>query len=127
MILSVAPETYADGSKGPEVWVSVEAHIDSFSASLASCVARSDWDRFIVDLSRLEKARRGEAVLVSAFAAELRLRIYSKDHAGHIAVEGRFSRVDVTEEPVLEFTGLELEPDRLPLLLQELRVAGLAV
>ena len=127
VIMAVAPETYTEGQTGPDVWVTVEAHVGAFSARLTTTVVRRDWDVFLEASSRLEETRRGEAILESVIEAELRVRIFATGSAGHVAIDGELHRRDVRGEPAFRFVGVEFEPDRLSALLQELRDAGPAV
>jgi len=72
-----------------------DRHVDvsvvcrQFSARNAGAwISASEWARFGRELHALERARRGEALLESQSPADLRLRLYASDRAGHIAVEG---------------------------------------
>jgi hypothetical protein len=60
-----------------------------FSArNCGAWISAPDWTRFGRELRALDKSRRGGALLVSQSPADLRLRLYAWDQAGHIAVEG---------------------------------------
>jgi hypothetical protein len=120
-------EAYRGGTKGPEVWVTLEAHTQEFTAALASCIARSDWQSFLGALAKLEASRRGEAVLQSAVPDELWFRVYASDDAGHMAVDVKLHRADVRGTPLLKLTAIGFDPSSLPLLLEELRNAAPAV
>src|SRR5262245_12028427 len=86
--VTASREAYTDGSTGPDVVASIEVRIDNFSAGVVGIVARGDWVGFLAELSELEKARRGQAVLRSADGA-LDFRIYAVDGLGHMAVSAQ--------------------------------------
>jgi hypothetical protein len=127
VVVTAEPEAYRGGTKGPEVWVTLKAHAQEFTAALASCIARSDWQSFLAALTRLEASRRGEAVLQSAVPDELWLRVYASDPAGHMAVDVKLHQGDALGTPLLRLTAIGFDPSRLPLLLEELRSAAPAV
>jgi hypothetical protein len=51
VVLEAQLERYSDGSVGTDLWISVDVRLSGFSAEIASCVARSDWNAFLRDLS----------------------------------------------------------------------------
>jgi hypothetical protein len=78
-----------------ESQVAGDRHVDvsvvcrAFSAyNCDAWISAAEWARFGRDLRALEKSRQGEAQLLSQSPADLRLRLYTWDRAGHIAVEG---------------------------------------
>jgi len=120
VVVTAEPETYADGDQETEVWVTIGVRVETFTASFASCVVRTDWDAFLDALRRLEDKRRGEAVLRSADPRELEFRVYASDSAGHMAIDGELRRLDVPGSPVFRFSGISFDPGGLPDLLKEL-------
>jgi hypothetical protein len=107
-----------------DAWVSVDVRLEGFLVGITSGVARSDWDAFLQALGRLEETRSGEAVVRSADGSELYLRIFANGSAGHVAVEGGLSRLDLLGAPVFRFGAVEFDPTSLPGLLRELRDIG---
>src|ERR1041385_1925493 len=110
VLVTAEPETYADGKQSAEVWVTIGVQVEAFTASLASCVVRTDWDAFLDALRSLEDRRRGEAVLRSADPRELEFRVYASDSAGHMAIDGELRRIDVPGSPVFRFSGISFDP-----------------
>jgi hypothetical protein len=75
--------------------------------SVRNCTAwisASDWTRFGRELRALEESRRGEALLVSQSPADLRLRLYAWDRAGHIAVDGHVGAYHTVADRMREVT-----------------------
>lgn len=122
--LTASPEKYSGGQAAAEVWAHVKVRANEFTGELASCIARSDWEKFLADLATLETARRGEAVLRSAISSELMLRVYASDSTGHMAIDGRLQREEQPGAPALTFSGVAFDPSALSGLLKELRRAA---
>lgn len=83
-----------------------------------------DWDRFIEDLQRLDKSRRGEATLTAMSPHDFQLRIFAADKAGHIIAEGWVGRdyyavQSTVKEHHVSF-GIEIDPSILPPLIEQL-------
>lgn len=121
--VSASPEAYEGGVIGTDVFVSVDVQVDMFSAGIAVIIERGDWGAFIERLSRLDKERRGEAVLKSADDRELELRIFAVDSAGHMAVSGKIERSDIASVPRFTFERILFDPTVLPELVAELTAA----
>ena len=126
VVVTAEPETYADGEQETEVWVTIGVRVETFTASLASCVVRTDWNTFLDALRTLDDKRRGEAALRSADPRELEFRVYASDNAGHMAIDGQLQRLDLPGSPVFRFAGISFDPDGLPALLKELTHATAA-
>lgn len=58
------------------------------AANVSAWISGGDWARFGRELHALEESRQGEAKLVSQSPADLSLRLYTWDRAGHMAAEG---------------------------------------
>jgi len=127
VLVSAEPEAYVDGTKGSEVWITLQAKSQQFAAAQASCIARSGWQAFLAALTKLEASRRGEAVLQSAVPGELLFRVYASDHASHMAADVELHRADIAGTPLLRLTRIVFDPSELRLLLEELRNAVPAV
>jgi hypothetical protein len=78
-------------------------------------ISAPDWTRFGHELRALDKSRRGEALLVSQSPADLRLRLYAWDQAGHIAVEGHVGAYHTVADGMREVTlSFAFEIDKAP-------------
>jgi|SRR5215470_2098489 len=123
--ISASREAYEKGATDPDIFAAAEVRVGDFSAAIGTVVAQSDWSAFLTALLELDQKRRGEALLRSADGAELRLRIYASDGAGHMAVAGEIERRDLPSHPRFAFEGVQFDPTRLPELVAELKaVAG---
>jgi hypothetical protein len=101
-----------------DVELSVEVSSQQFSGCGFAWVAASAFATFVGQLRELEKRRQGEATLVGLSPEEFRLRIWSVDRRGHLAVGGLVTkRVHLGQagpyDHALEF-GFEFDPTLLP-------------
>lgn len=79
----------------------------------------SDWERFLVELRALERARSGRAVVEGASPEDFRLEVFSTDSVGHMAVRGHVGR-ERTAVHALKFEySFDFEPDRLSSLIRD--------
>jgi hypothetical protein len=79
----------ADSPAPDDRRIKVTVRCHGFSAhDREAWISAAAWARFDRELHAVEASRRGEALLVSQSPADLRLRLYAWDHAGHIAIEG---------------------------------------
>ncbi len=80
-------------------------------------VRASSWRSFLDELRRMEEQRAGQAQLVSMSPSDLALRIFVRDRAGHVAVEGHVGKdlvwSDGAHAAHIPFR-LELDPSTLP-------------
>lgn len=86
-------------------------------------VLRDDWSQFIAELTQLEKARRGQALITASSPNDFQLRVFASDRAGHIKAEGWVGR-EYSGRPAalghhVSFE-IEIDPTALPALLQQL-------
>jgi hypothetical protein len=114
-------ETYADDKVGDDVWATVSFRNADFSGLVATVVGRDEWETFARQVNALERDRRGEAVLLSAYPDEVRLRLFASSTTGAMAVEGHLQRVGAAGTPALDFGPIAFDPGLLAKLLQELR------
>ena len=91
-----------DENTGSDILLTVSVSSDGYSANDTFWVLKEMWYDFIKELEMLERERQGQALLKSIVPDELKLRLYSTNHAGHIAIE-----VDMTHEKEV---GTELKP-----------------
>jgi len=99
--------------------VTVEA--SSYSAADQSWVVANEWDKFLAELTRLDKRRQGRAVVEGASRDDLRLEFYSTDSAGHLAVQGHLGWHKPDGHVLQLMFGFSFEPDLLPTVVRELR------
>jgi hypothetical protein len=85
-----------------------EVSSGGFSGRGSSWVEALALDGFLTALRSLEHTRKGEAQMESMSPGELRLRVYSLDSLGHIALSGRIAE----RNNAVEFQ-FELDPSYL--------------
>jgi hypothetical protein len=113
----------SEGEKS-DVLLAVELHRPNFSARNGSVwIAASARDRFLSDLSAMEKARRGEALLESMSPQDLKCCVRVYDHAGHVVMTGHVGDALVDREYAeiarVPFR-IEIDPSTLPDLVRDL-------
>ena len=89
-------------------------------------IAASVRDRFASDMSALESARRGEALLESMSPQDLRCCLKVYDHGGHVELRGHVGDAlvdrDYAEIARVPFR-IEIDPSALPDLVRDLTTA----
>ena len=112
---------------GGDVLVAVRVSHRSFAGAADAWVLAPTWAEFIRELTALEQRRQGSAQVESMSPGELRLRIFSTDRAGHMAVEGFIGVRGPLQEWRLEFSPIAFDPSLLPALVGELASGASAV
>jgi hypothetical protein len=91
-------------------------------------VQREVWERFVADLTALERRRRGSAQLVAMSPTDLSLSISTVDSAGHIAIHGYVGDDARTGAGTWTHSqvgfGIEIDPTALPALLEGVATLG---
>jgi hypothetical protein len=108
----------AESPSAGDVELSVAVASAGFTGHGFTWVAADRLSAFLDRLSGLEECRRGEAVLEGMSPDEFRLRVWSVNRRGHMAIGGRVTRrvYGAEESPychALEFA-FEFDPTRLP-------------
>jgi hypothetical protein len=86
------------------------------AANVSAWISGDAWARFARELHALEELRQGEATLVSQSPADLSLRLYTWDRAGHMAAEGHlgaYHAVAAGMRPVELSFALDLDAGRI--------------
>ena len=99
-----------------DAYVSIIVSSHGFSGRNQVWVQREELKSFCTSLVKLEKYRKGEATLNSISPGELKLRIYSVDSQGHLAIEGSTGYVvssDLNEHNHSVSFGFSIEPNQL--------------
>ena len=76
-----------------------EVSTGTFSGRGSSWVEALALDDFLSALRSLDHTRKGEALIESMSPGELRLRVYSVDSLGHVALSGRIAEGNGAVEP----------------------------
>ena len=108
----------ADLQSAGDVELSVEVASEQFSGHGFTWIAAPALAAFLNQLRDLEAKRRGEATIEGLSPGEFRLRVWSVDRRGHVAVGGLVTkRIHKGEgsscRHAVEF-GFEFEPTLLP-------------
>jgi hypothetical protein len=108
----------ADLPSAGDVKLCVEIASEQFSGHGFAWLAAPALAAFLVQLRELEKRRQGEAMVAGLSPEEFRLRVWSVDRRGHMAVGGMVTkRIHKGEgspyRHALEF-GFEFDPTLLP-------------
>ncbi len=101
-----------------DVELSVEVSSEQFRGQAFTWIAAPALASFVTQLRALECQRQGQAILKGMSADEFRLRIWSVNRRGHVAIEGRINKQVYQGETgpyrhVIEF-GFAFHPTRLP-------------
>jgi len=107
-----------------DLLISVQLQRPRFSAAnLRVWVAAVARDRFLTEMSALERERRGEAVLQSMSPQDLRCSLKVYDRAGHVEMRGHVGDAivdrDYAEIARVPFR-IEINPSALPALVHDL-------
>jgi hypothetical protein len=92
-----------------DIQVSVTVQSQGFTGSGSAWIEAPKLSAFVSQLRELETSRRGTAEVESMSSGQFRLRLYSTDFLGHMALVGRLYRA----EHALEFR-FEFDPRLLP-------------
>ncbi len=108
----------ADLPSAGDVELSVEVASEQFSGHGFAWVAAPALAAFLAQLRELETRRQGEAVIEGLSPGEFRLRFWSVDRSGHVAVGGLVTKLVHKGEGspyrhAVEF-GFEFDPTLLP-------------
>jgi len=113
-----------DVPRGGDVELSVEVSSSRFTGRGFAWVDGRELATFIGSLEQLEQRRHGEAELGGLSPGDFRLRIWSVNRRGHIAIGGRITAHVRGEtfpfQHSVEF-GFEFDPTQLPAVLQGFR------
>jgi hypothetical protein len=74
-----------------DLLLNVTVAIGGYRAADQVWIVDAGFDRFLTELSELERTRRGRAALEAASPEDFRLSIEVVDAAGHIAIRGQVS------------------------------------
>ena len=101
-----------------DVELSLAVSSDQFSGQSFAWVAAPAFASFLAELRELERRRQGTAALEGVSAEEFRLRIWSVNRRGHVAVDGLIAKQVYRGDSspyrhALEF-GFEFDPTLLP-------------
>lgn len=110
-----------DGSG--DLLVSIEASSDGFSGHADGHVVRENWERFVTELERLERNRKGVACFSSAFPGGFEVLIEARDSVGHMGVSGvlQYRRVGVERWSAQQLNfAFEFDPSLLKPLVEKL-------
>jgi hypothetical protein len=97
-----------------------------FAVTLNAWIDRDEWLTFLSELKALERDRKGEALLVSLGAREVKLRLLALDSLGHMGVAGDLTgyhyRSSRPGPQTVQFTfgPISFDPTQLPHLIHEL-------
>ena len=95
--------------------VSVEAEVEGFKGHADGHVTGADLKAFAEGLAKLERSRKGKAVLTSAAPGEFEVTVQAVDGVGHMGVTGVLRYTSLGHErpsQVLQFE-LDFEPNQL--------------
>jgi hypothetical protein len=92
-----------------DIQVSVTVQSQGFTGSGSAWIEAPKLHTFVSQLRELETSRHGTAEVESMSSGQFRLRLFSTDSLGHMALAGRLSR----SEHALEFR-FEFDPGLLP-------------
>jgi hypothetical protein len=117
------------GSPGGDVLVQAHVRRGEFAGAVDAWIDRDAWSDFLAQLVALERARSGEATLVSVSPGELALRFRVIGRAGHMGVDGEmtqygYSTASELQTTQLRFATIEFDPTLLPPLIEELKLAA---
>ena len=111
------------GPDDDDLQLNVEVQSRGFSGAQQDYVTGREWVSFIEGMRRLEKRRRGEAILESV-TGELRLAFRIIDDTGHTAVFGHLAHATFDGFQLrLEF-GFAFDPGTLAGMVRELAAMG---
>lgn len=98
-----------------DVEISVAVVSEQFSGQSTAWIAAPAMADFLVQLRELEKRRQGEATIEGLSPEEFRLRLWSTNRRGHMAVAGLVAKqiYDGPFRHAVEF-GFVLDPTSLP-------------
>jgi hypothetical protein len=118
--VKIEPVDYVlkSSSAAGDVELSVEVSSDQFSGQGFAWVAVPTLASFLAQLSELESRRQGAASMEGMSPEDFRLRIWSVNHRGHLAIGGCVSKRVYRGEGcpyrhTIEF-GFEFDPTLLP-------------
>jgi hypothetical protein len=100
-----------------DVQLSVTVQSQGFTGSGSAWIEARKLRAFVSQLRELETSRRGTAEIESMSPGQFRLRLFSTDSLGHMALAGRISR----GEHALDFR-FEFDPGLLPEIAQRFEV-----
>jgi hypothetical protein len=109
------------GSPGEDDFVlNVTVHVRGYSAADQSWIMGREWERFLGELTALERTRRGRVAVGGASPDDFRIEVFSTDSLGHMAVRGHVGW-NSPEGHLLQLKfGFHFEPDSLPNLVRDL-------
>jgi hypothetical protein len=113
--LEVQLETDSSLPSCGDALIGIVVSSNGYSGKNQVWVAKQELELFSAVIIKLEKNRKGEAVINSMSPGELSLRVYSYDSVGHMAIEG------ITGHPVIGSVtckhsvqfGFTIEPEQL--------------
>ncbi len=93
VIIEAMDRVPADLPSAGDVRLSVEVASEQFGGRGSTWVAAPALAAFLAELRELEARRQGEATIEGLSPGEFRLRLWSVDHSGHMAVGGLVTKL----------------------------------
>jgi hypothetical protein len=118
---------FSEAGPMPAVYVRVVLAGNDFAGGKEQlALEHAELERFLVDLERLERDRRGAATLTSMSPHEFALTLSITDRAGHVLLTGELKRhvyVDVNTTPLEHHValGFAVDPTALPRIVRDVQ------